>query len=172
MRATYFFFFVVPIMLVACGSGDQEELRQWMKEETKDMRGRIPPLPQVKPYEPVAYDAGGMIDPYKPSKIQPDQKRGGGFQPDFNRPREPLESYSLETLRYVGSLSRNKQTFGLIQADGSLHQVRVGSYMGQNFGVVTAISDLEISLRELVQDPAGEWAERTSTMQLQAKEGK
>lgn len=163
---------LVCVVLSGCGGGDQEELRQWIKEETKDLRGKIPPLPQVKPYEPVAYDAGGLVDPFKPTKIQPDQKRGGGLQPDFNRVREPLESFPLESLKYVGSLTRNKQTYGLIQADGSLHQVRAGNYMGQNFGVITNVSEMEVTLRELVQDPAGDWAERTSTMLLQAKEGK
>lgn len=160
------------LLVSGCGSGDQDELRQWMKEETKDFRGRVPPLPQVKPYEPVPYDAGNLIDPFRPTKIQPDQKKGGGLQPDFNRLREPLEAYPLESLRYTGSMTRNKQTYGLILADNSLHQVRVGNYMGQNFGVIVSINEMEISLRELVQDPAGDWAERTSTMQLQAKEGK
>lgn len=163
---------VAGIALSGCGGGDQDELRQWMKEETKNFHGRIPPLPQVKPYEPVPYDAGGLVDPFKPTKIQPEQKRGGGLQPDFNRAREPLESFPLESLKYVGSLTRNKQTYGLIHADGSLHQVRTGNYMGQNFGVITNINEMEVTLRELVQDPAGDWAERTSTMLLQAKEGK
>lgn len=163
---------LASVLLASCSGGDQDELRQWMADETKDFRGKIPPLPQVKPYEPVAYDAASLIDPFKPTKIQPDQKAGGGLQPDFNRPREPLEAYPLESLKYVGSLTRNKQTYGIVQADGSLHQVRAGNYMGQNFGVITNITEMEMTLRELVQDPAGDWVERTSTLLLQAKEGK
>jgi type IV pilus assembly protein PilP len=31
------------------------------------------------------------------------------------------------------------------------------------------ITETEISLREIVQDAAGEWIERTSTLQLQEK---
>ena len=42
--------------------------------------------------------------------------------------------------------------------------------MGQNFGVITKISESEVALRELIQDPGGEWVERVSTLQLQEKE--
>lgn len=162
------------VFLAGCAGGDQDELRHWMKEETKDFRGRVPPLPQVKPYEPVPYDAAALIDPFRPAKMLSEQKQtgGGALQPDLNRPKEPLESYPLESIKYVGSLTKNRQTHGVVQAEGSLHQVRAGNYMGQNFGIVTKITDTEMSLRELVQDPAGDWVERTSTLLLQAKEGK
>jgi type IV pilus assembly protein PilP len=166
--------FAAVIFLVACSGGEQEELRQWMKEETKDFHGKIPPLPQVKPYEPVAYDGSGLLDPFRPAKMLAGAKQsgGGGLQPDLNRVKEPLESYPLESVKYVGSLTRNRQTYGIVQVEGSLHQVRTGSYMGQNFGVVTKITETEMILRELVQDSIGDWVERTSTLLLQAKEGK
>jgi type IV pilus assembly protein PilP len=165
---------IVAILLAACAGGDQEELRQWMKDETKDMRGKVQPLPQVKPYEPVAYDAGGLVDPFRPARMLAENKLGGGggLQPDVNRPKEPLEAYPLESIKYVGSLTKNRQTHGIVQVDGALQQVRAGSYMGQNFGVITKITETEMTLRELVQDPAGDWVERTSVLQLQAKEGK
>lgn len=161
------------LTLVACSGGDHEDLRQWMDEATRDIKGRIPPLPQVKPYEPVAYEGAGLLDPFRPSKIEPERKGGGGgLQPDFNRPREPLEAYPLESLRYVGVMIRNKQAYAIIQADGSLHQVRIGNYMGQNFGVITRINETEVGVRELVQDPTGDWVERASTLLLQEKEAK
>jgi type IV pilus assembly protein PilP len=165
---------LAAFFLTSCSSGEQDELRQWMKEETKDLRGKIPPLPQVKPYEPVAYDATGLIDPFRTDKMLAERRQsgGGGLQPDMNRPKEPLESYPLESIKYVGSLTKNRQSHGIVSVDGALHQVRAGSYMGQNFGIITKISETEMSLRELVQDPTGDWVERTSTLLLQAKEGK
>ena len=63
------------------------------------------------------------------------------MQPDLNRPREPLESYPLESLTYVGVMTRGKVSYAIIAADASLYQVRVGNYMGQNFGVITKISE-------------------------------
>jgi type IV pilus assembly protein PilP len=48
-----------------------------------------------------------------------------------------------------------------------LYRVRIGNYMGQNFGVITKISENEITLRELIQDAGGDWAERESSLLLQ-----
>ena len=142
-----------------------------MNAATKDIRGTIPPLPQVKPYEPVAYDVGNLVDPFKPSKIAPEKSsKGGGNKPDFDRPREPLEAYPLESLKYVGVLTKAKNSYAIVLADGSLYQVRVGNYMGQNFGVITKVSEEEVALKELVQDSAGDWVERESTLLLQGQE--
>ena len=35
---------------------------------TKDLRGRVDPLPQVKPYEPVPYKGEGDVDPFRPER--------------------------------------------------------------------------------------------------------
>jgi type IV pilus assembly protein PilP len=67
----------------------------------------------------------------------------------------------------VGTLSQEKRNFALVKADSGLYRVRVGNYMGQNFGVVTKITDSDITLRELIQDSAGDWAERESALLLQ-----
>lgn len=143
-----------------------------MNDAAKDIKGKIPPLPQVKPYEPVAYDAGNLIDPFKPAKIAPEKKAsGGGVQPNFDRPREPLEAYPLESLKYVGVMSRKNSAYAIVQVDGSLYQVRAGNYLGQNFGVITKITESEVVLKELVQDAAGDWVERVSSLLLQGQEG-
>ena len=77
--------------------------------------------------------------------------------------------YPLETLKYVGVMTRKKVSYAIVQIDGALHQVKIGNYVGQNFGVVVGVSESEITLRELVQDSAGDWVERTSTLMLQDK---
>ena len=165
---------MLVIMLSSCAGDEHSDLRQWMNEASKDIKGKIPPLPQVKPYEPVSYDAGNQLDPFKPGKIGADQKKnsGGGLQPDLDRPREPLEAYPLESLKYVGVMTKKKSSYAIISVDGSLHQVRVGNYLGQNFGVITSISEADVKLRELVQDSAGDWVEKESALLLQAQEEK
>jgi type IV pilus assembly protein PilP len=162
------------LVLVACTGGDNQDLRQWMSEAGKDIKGKIPPLPEVKPYEPVAYDAGNLLDPFKPAKIGPEQKKsvGGGVQPDMDRPREPLEAYPLESLKYVGVMTKKNVSYAIIQVDSALYQVRVGNYMGQNFGVITKVAESEVTLKELTQDSAGDWVEKTSALLLQSQEGK
>ena len=89
-----------------------------------------------------------------------------GIKPDLNRPKEALEAFPLETLRMVGTLSQEKDTFGLVRAGPNLFRVKKGNYMGLNFGVITAIDENEIKLKELVQDGGGDWVERASSLQL------
>ncbi|MBP7202715.1 MAG: pilus assembly protein PilP [Propionivibrio sp.] len=165
---------LLSMLLLACSNTEHEDLRQWMSETSKGIKGKIPELPQVKPYEAVPYDVGNLLDPFKPGKIGPDQKKGGGggLQPDLDRPREPLEAYPLESLKYVGVMTRKGTSFAIVLVDGALYQVRAGNYMGQNFGVITQISESELKLKELVQDPAGDWTERESVLMLQGQEGK
>ena len=166
--------------LAACSGGDHEDLRQWMQESTKDFRGNVPKLPDVKPYEPVPYETESMLDPFKPNKIEPESKRGagvgkgGGFQPDFEA-REIrnslLEKYPIESLKMIGYMNVNNRPIAVIQAEQNVKQVKVGEYMGLDFGMVTRITDTEVTLRELVQDSAGDWSERSSSLYLQSKEG-
>lgn len=153
--------------LTGCGGGDMEDLRQFMEEAGKDMQGKIEPLPQIKPYEPSSYNAFDLPDPFKPRKLTP-AGGGGGLAPDLNRPKEPLEAYSLETLKMVGTIGRKNGIHAVIATpDKTIYHVRPGNYMGQNFGLITKITETEITLKEVVQDSAGDWTERTSTLTLQ-----
>lgn len=166
---------LASLLLGACGSEDHQDLRQWMKESTKDMRGKVPPLPEIKPFPIVAYETGELKDPFNPSKIEAETKSrigGGGTKPDFNRYKEPLESYPLETLKLVGLIQKGKMLNAIIMADKAVHLVKIGNYMGQNFGMIVNITESEVQLKELVQDLAGDWEERTSTLQLQEQETK
>ena len=157
------------LLLFGCASSDEDELRRWTEGVAQETKGKIPPLPVVEPYEPVAYDVSNLIDPFKPAKMGPVEKKGSGFRPDLDRPKEPLEAFPLESLKYVGVMTRNKASYAIIQVDGSLYQVKIGNYMGQNFGIVVAVTESEVTLRELIQDSAGDWVERTSTLLLQEK---
>lgn len=163
--------FLACLGMAACGGEEHQDMRQWMKESTKDFKGKIPPLPAIKHFPPVAYEAADLVDPYNASKIEPERKAGGGgIKPDLDRRKEPLEAYPLESLNMVGTLIRGKMVHALIQADKNLHQVKIGNYMGQNFGIITDISEDEVKLKELVPDSLGDYMERTSTLQLQEKQ--
>ena len=172
--------FVLCAVLGACSGGDHDDLKQWMADNSKDLRGNIPKLPEVKPYEPVPYEVEGMLDPFKASKIEPEAKgrqsggRGGAFQPDFEARdlrNSLLEKYPIESLKMIGYLNVNKQGMAVIQVEDKVKQVKMGDYIGLDFGMVTKITDQEIELRELVQDSAGDWSERKSSLRLQSQEG-
>lgn len=153
--------------LASCGGEQDSDLKQFVTEADKLPRGRIPPLPDVKPYEPFNYDAYDLLDPFKPRKIEPPKSAGGGVQPDLTRRKEPLEAYPIENLRMVGNLQQSKTNFALVKSpDNNLFRVKTGNYMGQNFGLITEITESTIKLKEIVQDSAGDWTERVSTMTL------
>lgn len=157
------------LLLAACGS-DVDDLKQFVKdaENRPEMRRRVEPLPQVAPYEPFAYNAFDLPDPFKQRKVEPTKAASSGIQPDLNRRKEPLEGYPLESLKMVGTLQRDKTTFALVKTpDNSVVQVKRGNYLGQNFGLVTDINESAVRVKEIVQDSGGEWAERMSVLQLQ-----
>jgi type IV pilus assembly protein PilP len=160
------------LLLVACTGEEFGDLKAELNEKSKDFRGRVDALPQVKPYEPVPYTAEAMIDPFRPDRIDvagaPRAPRSdvSKLSPDLNRPKEPLEAFPLESLQMLGTISQNRETFALVKAGPNLYRVRKGNYLGLNFGVVTGIDEVQINLKELVQDGQGEWVERASALQL------
>jgi type IV pilus assembly protein PilP len=156
------------VTLASCGGEQYSDLKQFVKDSENLPRGRIPPLPEVKPYEPFPYNAYDLADPFKPRKLEPPKTAaGGGIQPDLTRRKEPLEAYPLENLRMVGTLHQSKITYALVKSpDNNLFRVKPGNYVGQNFGLITDITESNIRLKEIVQDSGGDWTERVSTLTL------
>jgi type IV pilus assembly protein PilP len=168
----------LPIALAAaalvagCGGDEHGDLKQELAELTKDFRGQVPPLPQVKPYEPVPYTSEGQVDPFRPDRIEvaqtghPSSDASSKIAAEEKRIKEPLEAFPLESIQMLGTITQDTQTFALVKAGPNLYRVKKGNYMGQNFGVITAIDEGQIKLKELVQDGSGEWVERMSALQL------
>ena len=166
---------LIPAALVVLGgcSSEIDELKQFVRDSEKGVTRRVEQLPAVKPFEPFAYEGFDLPDPFKPRKLSAPKEGGaGGVAPDLNRRKEPLEAFPLEQLKMVGTLSQNKETYALVRADKTLYRVKKGNYMGQNFGLITDVTDGEIKLKEIVQDSAGDWAERQSVLPLLEETGK
>jgi type IV pilus assembly protein PilP len=167
---------LVPIAVAAVLGGcssEIDELKAFVRDSEKGLPRRIDPLPAVKPFEPFTYEGFDLPDPFKPRKLTgPREGAGGGVAPDLNRRKEPLEAFPLESLKMVGTLSQSGETYALVRADKTLYRVRKGNYMGQNFGLITEVTEGEIKLKEIVQDSAGDWAERQSSLPLLEETGK
>jgi type IV pilus assembly protein PilP len=163
----------VLLPLAGCG-GDMDELRQWMEQERKEAKTTVTPLLPPKKFLPQPYESAAGVDPYSPQKLSVAIKQEAA-QPnslltaEISRRKEPLEAYPLDGMAMVGSLTRDNRRYALLRVDNLLYQVKAGDYLGQNFGRITKISETEITLREIVQDAAGEYVERISTLQLQEK---
>jgi type IV pilus assembly protein PilP len=160
------------VLVGACGGEEHGDLKQELAQLTKDYRGQVPPLPQVRPYEPVPYTSEGQVDPFRADRIEVAQPGERGTKvPEAlamheKRVKEPLEAYPLESIEMVGTITQDKETFALVKAGPNLYRVKKGNYMGQNFGVITGIDEGGVKLKELVQDSTGDWVERTSGLQL------
>ena len=153
--------------LAGCSFEEGDDLDQYMRDATKDVKPRVKPLPEVQPYMALQYNADGtLVDPFRARKAV---NKSSMLQPNLSRPKEPMEAYPLESLKYVGSLSKSKLTYALLKTpDESVQQVKLGNYVGQNFGRVTQIKDDEVVLTELVQDDlTGDWVERITSLVLQ-----
>ena len=162
-------------VLAGCGSSDQEELQQWITEQRNVTRSKVDRLPEPTKFSPQAYTQEGTIEPFSSQKLAQALKRDSSqatsnaalIAPELARRKEPLEASPLDAVVMVGSLFKVGQPVALVRVDNLLYQVRVGNYLGQNYGRITKVSETGLSLREIVQDAAGEWIERTATLQLQ-----
>jgi len=165
---------VATASLTACGGGSEAELRAWMDDTRKAMRPTTQPVPEPKQFAPFTYEARTIIDPFDQQKMVLAVARQAQttaststIRPDLDRRREALEGFPLDQLKMVGTLRQQGNNVALIDAAGQTFMVRAGNYMGQNFGLVTKISETEVDLKEIVQDAAGEWVERPSKLELQ-----
>ncbi len=160
------------IALSACAGDETDELRAWMQEVRNTTQPVRTTIPAPKVFEPFRYANEKQVDPFSTSKLAvalqlAAERPRNGVAPDFKRRREALESYPLDQIRMVGNLSNRRSKYALLQVDNMVYQARVGHHAGQNFGVITQITDNEITLRELVQDAAGDWVERETSLRLQ-----
>lgn len=157
---------MLGLSLLAACADEPSDLKRFVTEQEKSLPRRIDALPEVKPFEPFGYEGFDLPDPFKPRKLAVKQNDGGGLQPDLNRRKEPLEAFPLEQLKMVGTLQQGGEIFALVKADRTLYRVKKGNYMGQNFGLITEITEGEVKLKEIVQDGTGDWAERVSSLPL------
>ena len=159
------------VLFAGCNA-NTAELEAWMtdvRESTPPVRTKIA---EPKKFEPFRYDIVEEVEPFSPTKLaalqDPMQVRAkGGLAPDTNRRREVLENFPLDAIQMVGYLRSSRTNTALLQIDSVVYQARIGNYAGQNFGVITGIDETSVSLRELVEDAAGEWVERETTLKLQ-----
>jgi type IV pilus assembly protein PilP len=160
------------LLLAGCGDSDVKEVRDWMAQVKAQTKPGVKPLPEPKEFVPYAYNEKDVVDPFSPGKLLVElakvaETSNNPLKPDMNRPREVLESYPLDTMRMVGVLQKGGANYALLQIDKAVYQVRVGQRVGQNYGLVTRVSEGAVDIRETVQDAAGEWVERMAKLELQ-----
>lgn len=160
---------LVVVGLAGCFGDEKSDLKEWMQKNSEGLQGKVEPLPEVKQYEPFLYNAFDLVQPFSPTKMQVAKKGvGSALAPNGNRPKEPLEAYDLEKLRMVGTVLQGKAMHALVRGpDGNHYTVKLGSYLGQNFGMVVGITEIQVQIKEIVEDSGGDWVERTTSLNLE-----
>ncbi|MEQ1620664.1 MAG: pilus assembly protein PilP [Methylococcales bacterium] len=166
---------ICALFLVAtagCSSDDLNDLNQFVSEVKSRPKAPIKPLPEIKVIEPFVFKAEDLRDPFKPL-AQPEQTEaavaatGSGIKPDTTRRKEELEAFPLEVLKMVGSVFMDDNLWGLVRADDTtIHRVRLGNYIGKNYGKIIRISVDKIELMEIVPDKPGTWREQQASLVL------
>lgn len=163
----------VVVLAAGCGS-ENEELQAWMDQQRREVKPSVTPLVPPKKFDPAPYASAQAVEPFSNQKLsvalkQEAKQPNSLVAAELNRRKEPLEFYTLDGMNMVGSVTKQGKPFALLKVDNLLYQVKVGDYLGQNYGKVTRIGETEIALREIIQDAAGEWIERPATLQLQER---
>lgn len=165
---------LVAFALFGCAATDEDELQAWMSAQRAQTKARVTPLVEPKKFTPQAYAEDRTTDPFSLQKLTQALRNDSAqsssnvalVAPELSRRKEPLEAYPLDALTMVGSLMKSGKPVALVKVDNLLYQVRVGNYLGPNYGRVTKVEETQLDLREIVQDAAGEWTERPATLQL------
>ncbi len=158
---------IVCVFLAGCEQDEFADLRAFMAQAGQGNQQALEPLPPIKSQDTFSYEPNDLPDPFLPRSMKP-AKGGGGMQPDMTRPKGPLEQFPLDALRMVGTITKAGQRYALVRTpENTLYRVRKGDYMGLNFGLVLAIQDTSIDIRETLQDGAGDWTESRATVALQ-----
>ena len=161
---------LLATLLSAC-SESMDDLDKYVATVKERPATPIPPIPPVKTYTPYEYNALAGRDPFKASLNEgsDDQRTAdkGGPRPDFDRPKEYLERYELDTMSMVGTFRKEEFYWALIRdPEGVVHRVPQGEYLGRNHGRVVRISDTEVDMSELIPDGAGGWLVREASIAL------
>ena len=164
---------LVALLMAGC-SGEQDELQQWMEQQRREVKPSVPPLSPPKKFNPQPYASTDGVEPFSSQKLtvalkQEARQPNSLLASEVNRRKEPLEAFPLDSMTMVGSVTKQGRPFALLRVDNLLYQVKPGDYLGQNYGKITRITETDVSLREIVQDAAGEWIERPGALQLQEK---
>ncbi|MEN9501127.1 MAG: hypothetical protein RI964_412 [Pseudomonadota bacterium] len=155
------------LLLSACNR-DTADLDAYINSVKTRPPAPIEPIPEIKPYVRFVYP-GHELDPFDSKILAPDTTTevGTTITPDPNRVPEFLESFPLDSLRMVGTLNQNNELWALIRVpDGAINRIKVGNYLGKNYGKVTKVEETRVTLTEIIENGFGGYKERENAIAL------
>lgn len=152
-------------MVTAC---TPHERKNAVLEQIRKIKAKpafpVEPIPSFEPLEQFEYpESESRRSPFKSRQTQqkPDANR-----PDMNRPKQPLEEFQLDALKFVGIIEEGPRRWALIQTpQGTVQRVKVGDYMGKNYGLVLQVENNALVIEERILQE-GTWEKRMLTFKL------
>ncbi|WP_372861898.1 pilus assembly protein PilP [Spongiibacter sp.] len=171
MRLLRVFLPAVLLALTACSDGGRyADIDAFVAEKRAAPSGAIAPIPAMQAYRAFTYTASGLRSPFsKPVDVKEIARleASSSVKPDTDREREFLESYSIDSLRMVGTVELNKVLWALLKTpDGGVHRVRQNNYVGRNHGKIVQVGGNYISVVEIVSTGGDGWVERPRSLEL------
>ena len=166
---------ITTMILTGCNNQDFPELRQYIASVKTKPAGNVNPLPEFKNVDPFLFRRDSNLrDPFKPVELvkvdeepEEDLEPDNGIHPDLTRPKEALEAFPLAALKMAGTINMNNSLWGLIKADkNNIYRVKVGDYIGTNYGKITKIEKTKIDIVEIIQSTPKRFVEQNATLTL------
>lgn len=158
----------MAVLLSAC-SDDIADLEQYVAQVKARPAGIVEPIPELRPYRKFEYPQHTK-DPFDGSILKPKVSAPAfeqGISLDRNRVPEFLEGFPLDSFIMVGTVKQSGIHWGLVKIpDGTIHRVKAGNYMGQNFGKIILIEEGRISLKEVISNGLGGYKEHDNSIAL------
>ena len=156
--------------LAGCDSAQSTtQLHAYLRAAQAPQTTTIAAIPEVQPRKALAYGAMALRSPFQAS----DEGNTGSWQPsqadgasEIDRVRAFLEEVELARFEMVGTLSNDLRISVLLRANGAIHRLEQGDYLGRNNGRIASIDATGVEVFELISDGRGGWMERTLTIPL------
>ncbi|MEN9473138.1 MAG: hypothetical protein RLZZ495_1227 [Pseudomonadota bacterium] len=178
-RQAWLFAGCATLVIMGCTTTSEDEIKKWMTDQRSNIKPKVTPIPPPKQFKPETYGNADKPDPFSSQKLTQAlrnevaqtnaQNNSALVEPELARRKEPLEAVPLDTMTLLGNITQAGRLVALIKVDSLLYQIKLGAYLGQNYGKVIKITETEVTLREIVQDAAGTWVERMQTLTLQER---
>ena len=168
MKIGSLFLAVSIVMLSGCGSSSDTELARYINQVKLRPAKKIEPIPEFKPAKQFIFPENDIRrSPFKPMQVE---KKSQINAPNLNRQKGPLEAFPLDALKFVGTLKEGQELWALMQEPGGLiTRVKIGDYLGKNYGELLSIQDKVIKIEETIQ-VEGRWEKKIVIMNLRGRE--
>lgn len=158
------------VTLVLSGCSDRVSLAEQKMQDIRNQPSQpVKPPPVPEKIEDFTYDAAQFRSPFMPPSLMVAANQTNkvkGVTPDEKRIREPLEAFELSQLTYKGIMvSPSGEKFGMVQRpDGTMATVKVGNYMGKNYGRIVEITATQVNMIEIVPDTRAGFVEKPASL--------